>query len=509
LCGEISVSNHNQFYYYLIGERSARGIKTIRHAISVAHHSYNSGHIYIAYVAAKNSINPNYSPNGITLTCNTSLPGAPGTITNIFNDPNNPSFYATVGEVVFNPSQNNLSVYNTSNLSNGLSFRTNPFLGIHSALNPGAVDTAPLATFTIRTNIESNTTIIFGFGSYGTLPEQTSNHTTNTTVFASNINDLYPGDIIQRNFFMSFTGRGTLRSNFLLPSSNPYTFSFAHSNTAHNNFNFAYPSNIWVDDLRTAPRLAGFSNVLNTGSTSLFVSGIPLYSYTTTITFNIDVENLARYFFITGQKLLTGTLRFGTTNLLTLNCNTSATFFDIHNNPQIRTPLSNISRFRFSHTINDSSYYTNGTGGGVTNYININNIQLSNLVNLAGLTASSNSGIYIDGPSQVVLETIINSASASVGGIRLFSDGGINSAIPGTSYDNTQLIINNTGSPNYNVELPIVNGLLRTGVAVGNVLDAINTFMNSKVDFLVIENYIFDRNWRNKNTKSLFEYKTI
>ncbi len=51
----------------------------------------------------------------------------------------------------------------------------------------------------------------------------------------------------------------------------------------------------------------------------------------------------------------------------------------------------------------------------------------------------------------------------------------------------------------FNIQEPIVS----------SPLDAINTFMNSKVDFLVIENYIFDRNWRNKNTKSLFEYKTI
>ena len=41
----------------------------------------------------------------------------------------------------------------------------------------------------------------------------------------------------------------------------------------------------------------------------------------------------------------------------------------------------------------------------------------------------------------------------------------------------------------FNIQEPIVS----------TPLDAVNTFMKSKVDFLVIEDYIFDNSWRNKN----------
>lgn len=43
----------------------------------------------------------------------------------------------------------------------------------------------------------------------------------------------------------------------------------------------------------------------------------------------------------------------------------------------------------------------------------------------------------------------------------------------------------------FNIQEPIVS----------SPLDAINTFMKSKVDYLVIENYVFDNKWRNKNMK--------
>jgi carbamoyltransferase len=43
----------------------------------------------------------------------------------------------------------------------------------------------------------------------------------------------------------------------------------------------------------------------------------------------------------------------------------------------------------------------------------------------------------------------------------------------------------------FNIQEPIVS----------SPLDAINTFMKSKVDYLVIEDYVFDSKWRNKNMK--------
>ena len=428
---------------------------------------------YLVNVSARNVANINYGAIIISGTNTTLPPDPPGTISNI-SPLNNPSFYTTVGEVVFTGTHN-LSVYdrNAANFANGLSFVTNAGLGIHSLTTRGVSGDNVIASFNIATGsnsiiAESNTTNLKGFATPTHYPNGFSNVTrTNTIVSASNIMDFYSSDSIRSNFYLSFTGRGTLLKDYLLASVTPYTFSFTHSNRAGVT-NLSYGSNIYVDDLTVAPTLSGFSNTSNTYA--LYISGVPVYSYSNTISFDINISNLARFYYISGQKLIVGSLNYGGSQLLSLSCNTNATFFDNTNAIQTTAPVKPISRFKFSHIFSGSSRYT--TTGGL---VNLANLQLSNLKG-TNTIATSNTGIYFDGPSQLIMEVQMSNARAP-GGERYLSDGSSPpTTVPNTTYDNKQLIIGNSGSANYNFELPLVGGLFQTGASLGTAYDTITTF---------------------------------
>ena len=424
---------------------------------------------YIATVKVRNIVNSNYSVAKISDEFRTLLPDQPGTLTSI--TPLSNGFSNT--RIVFQ-NISNVVVYNrnTFGVGGGLQFTTNSDLGIHSSNNPGSNGASIASISLIVTGPtgtrDSNTLNLNGFP---IVSATTSNSNTNTIVQASNIRDFHSGNIIQSNFFMSFTANAILRESYLTASSNPYTFSMIHSNSEFNNRTVHYNISNYIDDLATvAPSLISISNTIN--SQSNWVSGVPAYSYSTYLAFNNDLSNLARFFYINNQNLLTGSLRFSGTTLTDFTCNINTPLHTTTDVLQLNAPLSNVTRIKTEITLPGlQTLFTPANNTGLR-------IQASlAFSNLFGTTTpTSNLPFYVDGPSEHLLKTIINSVTSPTG-IRVESDGGSNNGLTAGTYLNTQRILGNTGGTiNYNVELPLVGGLFRTGGALSNLYNSFAGF---------------------------------
>jgi hypothetical protein len=450
-------------------------------------------HFFVS-VAAINQQNPNYGPYTISAVNTTLLPVAPGTLTNIYSDTStNPPFFTQNGQVAFNATCNTLNVYNRNNLSNGgLYFYTNTNLGVLTSNNSGGSANQSYASINITTNYggtqrESNTLGLRAFGV--TIPYSSSNigASSYTTIIASNISDPYANDPIQCNFYLAFTGRALLSNSYLVGASNYYTFSITHSNVGYNT-NLQYASNIWVDDLAAGPGVSAFSNTSNTSN--LYISGVPVYSYSNLIQFNIDTTNFARFFFITGQNAYNLTFYLGGTAISgALTCNVSnAAYYDSNNNQITSAPLnSSLTRFKLSYLFNNATNYTIANGSG---YVS-GTIRLSNLCNVAGIAPQCNVGIYFDGPSQILQQVSLSNQYAP-GGQRFESDSGSNNAVPSILYVTSNLIASNSSVPNYNFELPLVGGFFKTGANLSNAYNTITTYLNPTgaiVTFPSLSNY--------------------
>jgi len=427
---------------------------------------------YIAIVQVKNVVNPNYGPSLISRLFQTLLPDAPGTLTNITPLSNG---FSNTRSVFGNIS--NVVVYNRNTFGvsgGGLQFITNSNLGIHSLINPGSSNKIIASISLIVTGPtgirDSNTLDLNG---YPILDATTSNSNVNTIVTAQNIRDFHSNITIQSNFFMSFTGNVMLKQSYLTAAVNPYTFSIIHSNSGFNNTTVNYNVSNYIDDLATvAPSLTSISNTTN--SQSNWVSGVPAYSYSTYLAFNNDLSNLARYFYINNQNLLVGKLRFDNVDLTgtSFTCNIGTTIHTTGDVVQNIAPLPIISRIKTETTLpGRQTIFTaaNNTGLRIQASLTFSNF-------FGSATPTSNLPFYIDGPSEHLLKTIINSVTSPTG-IRVESDGGSNNVLTANTYLNTELILGNTGgTANYNFELPLVGGLFRTGGALSNLYNSFAGF---------------------------------
>ena len=417
----------------------------------------NADSTYTATVSSRNIFNITY---GTTLTSGpfrTPLPPEPETLTSI-TSLSNP--YTNTQLVFGNIS--NIVVYNRNIFGvTGLQFTTNSRLGIQSSNNPGSSNSNIASIRLIVTiptgSIDSNTLNLNGFP---IVAATTSNSNTNTIVQAFNIADFHSGNTFQSNFFMSFTGSATLRQSYLTASSNPYTFSMIHSNSQYNT-TLPYSDSIYIDDLpAVAPSL---TNIGTSNNSSYFNSGVP--SLSGSVPLNFDMSNLARYFYIRDQSLLSGSVNYKGTIIQGINCNIGTTLYTTEDILQTAAPLSNVTRIKSAFTIIDTIFTeANATGSRVSA-----TVFLSNLNGSSG-NLTSNLPFYIDAQSTRVNQNII-------GTTRYASGGGSNSNDSSGIYSNTYLIRNATGAQvNYNVELPFVGGLFRTGTALSNLYDSFSNF---------------------------------
>ena len=412
---------------------------------------------YTATVSSRNVFNITYGESLTSAPFTTPLPLQPGTLTSI-TSLSNP--YTNTQLVFGNIS--NVAVYNRNIFGvGGLQFITNSGLGIHSSNNPGSsnsnIASIRLIVIGPTGSIDSNTLNLNGFP---IVAATASNSNVNTIVRAQNIADFYPGNTFQSNFFMSFTANTILKQDYLTAASNPYTFSITHSNSGFN-CNFPYSDSIYVDDLPgVAPLL---TNIGTAANSSYFNSGV--VSFTGVVPLNFDLSNLARYFYIRDQSLLSGSVNYKGALIQGINCNIGTTLYTTGDIEQTVAPLSATTRIKSAFTIIDNIFTeANATGSRV-----IATVSLSNLNGSSG-TLTSNLPFYIDAQSTRVNQSII-------GTTRYASGGGSNSNDNSGVYSNTYLIRGATGAQvNYNVELPFVGGLFRTGAALSNLYDSFSNF---------------------------------
>ena len=399
-----------------------------------------------------------------------------------------------VGEPIFNANGRLISSIFNNSLNPEIRFITNTF-AIHSSNNTGLSNTnsPTLALFSFR--CVSNTTITpnnyeiksyFGqdlgisFGLTGV-----SNY--NDRVIIHGIYaDPYSNSPKQSNFYQTIQLCNIIvTSNYLQPSSNPYTFSAFYSNSFYNNCNIFINYSNYVDTINAAPSLDLVSNYA--ASSSLYITGVPTYSYNTILSNIIDIRNLAKYFFVGNQNLLVA--RYSNANIAVIpgTCNYPSSNTDLYSNTQITpnslvrlntVPLPDITRIFTVISINCNTLYTNAS---------INTPQFTIYTQLCNLFAQRNINcnmpLYFDARSQILIETIINNSNNSNGGIRMES--GINNLDPGANINdlsrityNNQRIIRGGPETTYLRELPIINGLFHSASNLGNLYDFINLYRN-------------------------------
>ena len=411
---------------------------------------------YTATVSAQNLINLTYGPNLQSSPFRTQLPDQPETLTSITTSTNGLSNTQLVfGNI------SNVLVYNRNTFGiGGLQFITNSGLGIQSSNNPGSSDTN-IASISLNVTgangaVETNTLNLDGFP---IVSATTSNSNVNTIVQAFNIADVYPTDRIQSNFFMSFTANAILRQSYLTASSNSYTFSMRHSNSGFN-CNVSY-SPFYVDDL--APGAPSLLNIGTSNNSHYFNSGVP--TFRNFVQLNFDLSNLARYFYVPGQSLLSGSVNYKGSVLQGINCNIGTTLYTTGDVLQTVAPLSNVTRIKSAFTIPDNILTEANSNGSRV----IATVSLLNLNGSSGLI-TSNLPFYIDAQSIRINQNII-------GNSRYASGGGSNTIDTTGQYINSNLIRGATGAQiNYNFELPFVGGLFRTGAALSNLYDSFSNF---------------------------------
>jgi hypothetical protein len=431
---------------------------------------------------------------------NTLLPVQPPTLSNFFSNAN-AGLYSNVnsglGQAIFGGNTTALSNIFNYNINPQITYTTNP-VAIHSSNNTGLSNTNPSILALFRFIGTSN-----GIASNYNYPlrSQFNAATTSGSITASNytnpaseltitINgtyqDFYPNDRIQSNFYQTFTPTVIVQKNFLKPTSNAYTFSVFHSNSFYPGTIIPLTYSNYADSINDAPSLYNVCNITMTCNT--YITGVPVYGYNNLLTNAIDIENLAKYFFVAGQNLLlanySNEVGASKTAIIPGRCNwpigTDLYFQDAITTTapkQTAAPLANITRLITTLSINCNTLYTPASNAVPTFRI------YTQLCNLAGTNnVTSNLPFYFDGPSQVLIETIINSATA-VGGLRMesgsnISDPGVNTTyLSLNTYDNKSNIKLGVGLATlYNNELPIVNGRFRSALNLGN-------------SYLYIENY--------------------
>jgi len=440
---------------------------------------------YIAIVSASNILNSNYGAALESSVFQTLLPDQPRTLTSITALSNgNSNTKLVFGNI------SNVIVYNTFSfgVGNGLQFTTNSGLGIHSSNNPGSSNSNIASITLIVTgptgSIDSNTLNLNG---YPIMAATSNNSNANTIIQASNIVDFYPRDLDQSNFFMSFTANATLKESYLTASSNPYRFSMIHSNSVFN-CNFNYSNNFYIDDLRPGP--PSLTNVTISLSRIISYSGVPSnhniaerinengIEYLNPILFNFDLSNLARYVFIKDQNLLTGSINYKGEKISDINNNINHNYNNTYlyteqNTIQNTAPLSNISIIKSGFSIPPYIFTeANSDGSRVSIKIFLSNLNGSNIV---------------ERPLPFYFDTLsrINFQKNPIPRTSYLYPGGL--------YDDTALIISNVGNNNYNIELPYVGGLYRTGCNLSNLYDSFSNFqpLNS---YSRLSNYSFIKN---------------
>jgi hypothetical protein len=449
---------------------------------------------YNIIVAIDNSFYPYPSNIPVILTslsfiglCNisitTSLPSAPPSITDVIVK-SNIGKYQYSGQAIYDTSNIQYdSIYNTNTMN--LQFTTNP-LGIHTILNPGIVTEDIISRFVISINNnnddngDTNTDYVYNILSYFSYntdtfytPEQIYD---NSIKISGIVRDYYSNDNIRSNFYQVFTPTITVFQ--LAGSSNPYTFTLFHENILlTSNIKILSPySNYYIDDINDVPSLTGWTiEEQNT----IYISGVKVTGYSNTLSNNIDIQNLARYFYRYNQNLLVATYCNYNINISSNNIYNQRTTLYTTDNGYQSLPLQNPVRIKANISINCNTLYTPAcnSAGGFTIYT-----QLCNLVGES--YPSRNSLIYFDARSENIVKTVINSPN-SIGGLRLESHmSGIlimpsSNLINNLPYSNSSNIYTDyNNKTDYRYELPLVNGYFRTGANLSNLYDYIHLYCN-------------------------------
>ena len=441
---------------------------------------------------------------------NTLLPVQPPILSNFYSNTNR-GLYSNVnsglGQAIFGGNTTALSnIFNYNNNAQ-IIYTTNP-VAIHSSNNTGLANanSPNLALFRFigtsnRTDINNDYPLKSQY--YPTCNSGTVTTTNYTTTIGTIITingqfqDFYPNDKIRSNFYQTFTPTITVQQNFLQPSSNAYTFSVFHSNSFYSGTKLSLTYSNYADSINEVPSIYNVCNIIMT--CNIYITGVPVYSYNNLLTNAIDIENLAKYFFVASQNLLlanySNVVGASSTAIIPGRCNwpIGTKLFTQNSVEQLTAPLSNITRFITTLSINCNTLYTPASNEVPTFTI------YTQLCNLFGINnPSSNLPFYFDGPSQVLIETIINSATA-VGGLRMesgsnISDPGANTTyLSTTPYDNKSNIkLEPAFATLYNNELPIVNGRFRSALNLGDLYKYIENYQTpsqSLITYNSVNNY--------------------
>jgi hypothetical protein len=414
--------------------------------------------------AARNTINPNYT-QGTDIYSRTTLPVAPSRL-GAFVFPGG-NYYGTQGIPINNrqlgAGQTIAPIINrnTVEVGNYLTTIESTNVAIHTASNPGS------GSNSIMSLTCGNVGPILFNGYGGTqVPTDYYGPDDNFLIKFNGSNDFYAASSGSNGFYTVGRFQFGLRRNYIVPSTESYTFTTVQSNE-YVSPNITYTTNLYVDEINTAPTLIETYNYVHTqgaGTAYFFCSGVLSFNSNLVINSTFYLSNIGAYF-ITYPRIGTYTLGSGSTSGPTSNILTGTAFYSdlqLTNLIDTATTLANSNIYIGSNLFNlgNQQLFTNGVDGKVakltTSFSNILGTQGLQTVNFKIYSNAGFCNIYFDIPSKSILDSM--NTSNSIYGIRVTS--GVNNGTDVTDFGGA--FNQATSLITYSNEIQLVNGFFQS-----------------------------------------------
>ena len=424
-------------------------------------------------VATKNSLNQSYefkSSNSVGV--RTDLPPAAPRLTNVLYNSGNVASYTNAGIPLGQPRTISVNVlrYDSIKTNGGLSNSINSrgALAIHTSNTPGCNSSGDTISFIqVAFGSELNTYNFYGWSN----PIQvgnTSKTETDTKIDIGPISDVYPTQQYLSNFYLQVSNIFiTILFRGLTANSNPYNYSIVHSNEGFTNISCNSPS-IYVDNIIDPPTFNQLINADPTTNQIQYLNGVVSFLSNATFSFKVDIGSWASHFYPATSNFITMSNSGQRSGFGQSNINSNATIYNTEDSSNWTGTIPNPARFLFSNLT--FSVLPNI----VTSNIETQIVTTLNVNSLIGATTFTYSlPYYFDVPSMALLSNFQHGTGA-LGGYRYESSSNAYN-IPFIIFNQSNIIVGNSCN-NYNSELPLFNGLYRTGVNLGVGYNNLNLF---------------------------------
>ena len=448
-------------------------------------------------VATKNSLNQNNSSNSSNSAgVRTALPPAAPRLTNVTYNSGNVTTYTNAGIPLGQPRATSVSVlrYDSIVTNGGLSNSINSggALAIHTSSTPGNSNKTPISFIQVGFGSESNTYNFYGWSN--PIQSADTQNRTFSRISVNSIADVYPGQTYLSNFYLQASNVNiTILSNGLTPTSNAYTYSIVHSNQGVTNISCNSPA-IYVDSITGSPTLNQLTNAAPATNQIMYLNGVVSFLSNATFSFKADIGSWASNFYPATTNFITMSNSSQRSGSGLSNIDSNAIVYNTADSTTWTGTIPNPARFLFSNLTFAvlSNVVTSNSATQIVTTFTVNSLT-------GTTTLTSNLPYYFDVPSMALLSNFQSNANAR-GGQRWESFSN-SYALSAASFIQSNIIVGNSCN-NYNLELPLFNGLYRTGVNLGAGYSNLSLFSG-------VSGYTYPNNYSNISGETGIRYATF